>query len=101
MRLPANVQAHRGLGELLFDRNGIPYDEMPLLSISEKTDSLMTHWPRYTQAEFDSLYSTIRLLNRSFRGPFDTLSFEAGVPSPTLALEGSVNLHALPFLKMP
>jgi|WetSurMetagenome_2_1015567.scaffolds.fasta_scaffold17208_2 hypothetical protein len=85
-----------GFGELIFDRNGNPFDELSVLRISEKADTLMTYYGGVAPGTFDSLYSTVYDINRAFLGAMDTISFEAGAQ---LKLRGVANTTT--FLKSP
>lgn len=85
-----------GFGELIFDVDGNLCDDLSVREIGAKGDHMMTYWQQYSQAQFDSLYSAISVINRAFNGPLDTLSFEA---DEELVLDGAVTLAEVPFLK--
>jgi hypothetical protein len=85
-----------GFGELVFDVDGNPCDELSIVEISAKADSMMTYWKVYSREEYDSLWSAISRINRAFVGKLDTLSFEAG---EKLVLKGAVDLASVPFLR--
>jgi hypothetical protein len=86
-----------GFGELIFDRDGNPCDELSIVEISAKIDSAMTYWQGHAPVEYDSLLAAVRLINRAFVGTLDTISFEAG---EKLTLEGKVDLALVPFLRL-
>jgi hypothetical protein len=86
-----------GFGELVYDVDGSPFDEMSILEISQKADSSMTYWRRYAAAYYDSVHSVVQRINSAFAGKLDTVSFEAGA---NLALRGKVDVETVPFLKM-
>jgi photosystem II stability/assembly factor-like uncharacterized protein len=85
-----------GLGELEFDRDGNPCDGHTILQIASMADSMLTYWRNYTPEMYDSIHSAVHAINRAFRGPMDTLSFEA---DEELILAGSVDLVNVPFLR--
>jgi hypothetical protein len=85
-----------GFGELVYDVDGSPFDEMSILEISEGADSSMTYWQWYDTAYYNPLYNALYQTNRAFVGKLDTVSFEAG---EKLELKGQVDLSAVPFLK--
>lgn len=66
-----------GLGELVYDVDGNPFDEMLVRDISAAADTMTTYWQGYTAEAFDSLYSAVSRINMAFVAPFDTVSFEA------------------------
>ncbi|MFN0158583.1 MAG: InlB B-repeat-containing protein, partial [Bacteroidota bacterium] len=93
-----------GFGDLIFDVDGNIFDEMSILQISEKADTLMTYWQGHVQEEYDSLYSAVAAINRAFVGPFDTLSFETQdsfFVNGKLVLKGQVAIGDVPFMKLP
>jgi hypothetical protein len=85
-----------GFGELIFDRDGNPFDEMSVLAISEQADTLMTYFAGVPAVTYDSLYAAVYDINRAFLGVMDTITFEAGAK---LSLRGVENLTT--FLKVP
>jgi hypothetical protein len=85
-----------GFGELLYQRAGNLCDNLTLVGIAAKADTMMTYWQGHTQEEYDSLYSAIHEVNHAFQGPLDTLSFSA---DNELILNGSVDLSMVPFLR--
>lgn len=92
-----------GFGDLIFDVDGNPLDEMTIIDLSNEADDMMTHWQGHTQDEYDSLYSAVYNINRAFLGTLDTLTFETtSIPFPLgkLTIAGKVNLAAVPFLKV-
>jgi len=86
-----------GLGELIFDREGSPVDEMAVKEIAAMADTMMTYWRGRGASEYDSIWSAIYDVNRAFPGPPDTVAFMSG----NLVLKGSVELSSVPFLKAP
>jgi P pilus assembly chaperone PapD len=85
-----------GFGELVFDMDGNPFDELSLVRLSERADTLMTYWRGVAAVLYDSLHSAVYRINRAFAGPLDTLSFEAG---GKLVLNGVPFMGSVPFLK--
>lgn len=87
-----------GFGELIYDVDGSPFDELTLREIAREADTAMTRArPLATdQAYYDSLYATLHRVNRAFAGPLDTVSFEV---SGTLVLRGAVDIATIGFLR--
>ncbi|MBI3365431.1 MAG: T9SS type A sorting domain-containing protein [Ignavibacteriae bacterium] len=85
-----------GFGELIFDVAGNMFDEMSIVDISAKADTMMTFWKHYTEEEFDSLYSAVHRINLAFAGPMDPVHFIEG-----LVLNGAVQIADIPFLRLP
>ncbi len=93
-----------GLGDLIFDVDGNPFDELSVLAIADSADQIMTLWQGHTQDELDSLHSAVYSINRAFVGALDTARFEAvdsTFPLGKLVLNGQVNLASVPYLKLP
>ncbi|GEM_PF-4775186 len=93
-----------GFGDLIFDRDGNFLDEMSIMQISRKADTMMTRWPFYSTVDYDSLWQTIYDINRAFAGPLDTISFETTDTIFTegkLIVEGQVEIGDIPFLHLP
>lgn len=95
-----------GFGELIFDRNGHPYDEWPVKNISRHLDSAMTLWETIGPnggGEWDSAYTAVSLINVAFVGQLDTLQFNAysGETALPLIVDGQVPIGAVPYLKLP
>ncbi len=93
-----------GFGDLIFDRDGNFLDEMSLMEIARKADTMMTRWQFYTSDQYDSVWSAIYDINRACDGPLDTLSFEATDSIFTegkLRVAGQVDIATVPFLKLP
>ncbi len=85
-----------GFGELIFDRDTNPFDELSVRQISARADTFMTKFALAAPGVFDSLYSAVYAINRAFLGPMDTISFNNGA---TLKLNGVPNTTT--FLKSP
>jgi hypothetical protein len=88
----------QGFGELVYDVDGSPLDELSLVDISRRADSLMTFWRAIpaNQITYDSLLSVISRVNRAFAGRLDTVTFER---TGRLMLAGQVALTAVPWLR--
>ncbi len=86
-----------GFGELELNRPGNPFENLSLVQISARADSMMTFWRSYPSSDYDSLYSVLYAVNRAFVGPMDTLSFEA---DKELILDGAVDLNTVSFLRL-
>ncbi|MGA9115286.1 MAG: T9SS type A sorting domain-containing protein [Bacteroidota bacterium] len=96
-----------GLGELVFERNGHPYDEWALTRITNRLDTVMTYWyfiGGNGGGEWDSAYTAVSLINEAFRGALDTAQFNQydllEEPLPLL-LKGVVDLMDVSYLKLP
>lgn len=112
LALKVNISASQigttpaGFGDLVYENNGNPYDEMTILNICATADQMMTYWQAYDLTDYDTLYNVIYTLNRAFPGtlPMDTLQFNsytpAGYPKP-LVVDGEVQLSFVPYLKAP
>lgn len=87
-----------GFGDLIFDLDGNSFDEMSVMEISEKADSMMTYWKGYTPADYEELHWVVSAINAAFAGPLDTLSFEV---DNKLVLAGKVALGSVSFMKAP
>lgn len=85
-----------GFGELEYDREGSICDDLSVVEIAARADSMLTFWRGRPQAEYDSLHAVLCEINRAFNGPLDTLSFEA---DEELILAGAVELNSVPFMK--
>ncbi len=85
-----------GFGELIYDVDGSLCDEMPLVDISEKADSMMTYWRGVDSTHYAQLYQALYDINRAFVCVLDTISFDSEVG---LKLKGAVPLADRPFLK--
>jgi len=58
--------------------------------------------PLYVQAYYDSALLAVSLINRSFVGPLDTVSWEAGGKDVAqLVVKGTVELSSVPYLTLP
>ncbi len=93
-----------GFGDLIFDVDGNPFDEMQVRDISSKADTMMTHWQGHSQELFDSLYSAVHSINNAFIGRLDTLSFDTpdvSHPQGKLVVAGQVDINTRTFLKLP
>jgi len=93
-----------GFGDLIYDVDGNAFDEMSVMQISERADSMMTYWQGVSQTDFDSVYSAIYAINRSFVCPLDTITFETTdsfYVNGKLTLNGTTEIADVPFLKMP
>ncbi|MGA9117047.1 MAG: T9SS type A sorting domain-containing protein, partial [Bacteroidota bacterium] len=93
-----------GFGDLLYENNGNPYDEMSVMDISAAADLMMTYWGAYTPADYEALYDVVYDINRAFVGSLDTMQFNQytplEVPLP-LIVEGQVDLATVTYLKLP
>ncbi len=93
-----------GFGDLLYDNDGNPYDEMSIHEISSTADSMMTYWQFSDSADFAALYEVVYLLNRAFTGSLDTAQFNdydgTGEPK-VLKVKGVVDVDSIPYLKTP
>ncbi|MGA9115407.1 MAG: T9SS type A sorting domain-containing protein, partial [Bacteroidota bacterium] len=85
-----------GFGELVYENDGHMCDELSLVEISARADSMMTFYHARDEAEFSNLYDALYDINRAFEGPLDTVRFEEG---GQLVVEGAVELDDVPFLK--
>ncbi len=85
-----------GFGELIFDMDGNPLDELPLVEIAENVDSAMTYWQGHSHVFYDSLYEALHRINMAFVGPCDTVLFVQG---GQLELKGAASLLSISFLK--
>lgn len=85
-----------GFGELVYENDGHVCDELSIVEISAKIDTMLTYWEDYSGSEFDAVYDAIYDINRAFAGPVDTVRFGAG---GQLVLRGAVELDDVPFLK--
>ena len=84
-----------GFGQLVFSMPGSPFNNMPLDTIAERGDSMMT-WRQYFANRafwYDSLVADLRLVNAAFSGPIDTVSWGSG-----LSLKGTQQLGSVSFL---
>jgi hypothetical protein len=89
-----------GFGELIYDEDGHPFDEMSVKAIAAMVDARLTYWQPWTLNDFRLADSAITKINRAFVQPFDTLQWEGGSP-PALIVKGNVNLASVPYLKAP
>jgi hypothetical protein len=83
-----------GLGELIFEDGANPLSGRTILQISSRADTLLTDWPLRGPEQYQNLDSTLRMLNASFEGPLDTISF-----SSTLRFRGTRPLSSVPYLR--
>ncbi len=93
-----------GFGDLIFDVDTSAFDEMSVMAISEKADSMMTYWSGHSNGDFADLFNATYAINRAFIGALDTFSFIAGdsaFPLGKLVLKGQVELSSVPYLKEP
>jgi hypothetical protein len=92
-----------GFGDLIFDRDSSGFDEMTIMEISEKADSMMTYWKGYDSSAYADLHLTVYDINRAFVGVLDTATWQnhANLDSAKLTLDGVVDLTTVPFLKAP
>ncbi len=97
-----------GFGELIFDRNTSPYDEMSVNEISALADTMMTYWELYdggpTYAAYDSLYSAVLGINAAFSvAGLDTASWQnnPNLDSAKLVLNGVIDEATVSYLKLP
>lgn len=93
-----------GFGDLLYARTGHPYDGKSIIAISAHLDSAMTFWQTIGPnggGEWDSAYNALYEINRAFRGPLDTLSWEAGGDSAKLVLNGNADVNTVSFIALP
>ncbi|MGA9117462.1 MAG: T9SS type A sorting domain-containing protein [Bacteroidota bacterium] len=92
-----------GFGDLVYENDGNPYDEMSILEISAAADMMMTYWQGNDSADYAVLHAVMHDLNRAFSGPLDTVQFNdytpAGNPKP-LIVAGQVDLATVPYLKL-
>jgi hypothetical protein len=93
-----------GFGDLIFDRDANFLDEMEIVEIAARADTMMTRWQGYPAIQYDSLWSAIYDINRAFDGPLDTLTWEApsvATPNGSLTVKGQVDIATIPFLRLP
>jgi hypothetical protein len=99
-----------GFGELIFDRDGNPFDEMEVKAISQKADTMMTYWQFYTDSLqvpdyelYDSLYSAARDINAAFSHALDTLSWQndPNLDLCKLVINPLVDIGAVSYMKLP
>jgi len=83
-----------GLGELIFEDGANPLSGRTLLQISAMADSLLTNFWGPTPDDYFNMDSSLRMINRAFEGPIDTVSF-AG----ELHLKGVRKLQDVPYLR--
>ncbi len=94
-----------GFGDLVYDVDSSLYDEMSLVNLSEKADSLMTFWHGGDSTKYAQLYQALYDINRAFVGVLDTANWEridssAIPPFARLRVKGNVDLATVPFLKV-
>ncbi len=93
-----------GFGDLIFDRDTNPFDEMSVFGLARKADTMMTRWQFYTSDQYDSLWSALYDINRAFAGPLDTITWETPDTVFTkgkLVVAGQVDIASIPFLRLP
>lgn len=90
-----------GFGDLVYDNDGNAYDEMSVMEISAKADTMMTYWQGISSGDYSDLHAVVSSINAAFAGPLDTVSFEGGIVTPKLVLKGQVNLASVSYLKLP
>ncbi len=82
-----------GFGELVYENNGHPLDELMVRQIADIADSLLTYCG-HASSQYFMLDSVVRSLNGSFSGVIDTVSY-----ADSLVLTGVRSLSEVPFLK--
>jgi hypothetical protein len=97
-----------GFGDLIFDQNGHPYDELSLFQIRDRVNRILTYWEEANPNEFQDAYTAINLANNAFDGvggdlvAADTASWEAGGEDiAKLVLNGRANISVVSYLKLP
>jgi hypothetical protein len=85
-----------GFGELIYNNDGHLCDEMSIVQISAKADTLLTRWWNVDDSVYSELYDAIHDINRAFLAPIDTVYFNNG---GQLMLDGDIDVADVPFLR--
>jgi hypothetical protein len=83
-----------GLGELRYKDVGSPFNNMLVLEIAQKADTLMTYCFEGSENIFYRLDTIIARINNAFSGTMDTISWGS-----TLKISGTKMLREIPFLE--